>query len=49
MKYDNQSVVQQLQEQTGKVRDEFNTRMEGLTKSKILGVTFSFFYCTSKT
>ena len=32
MKYENQFVVKQLQEQVDKVRDEFNSRMEGLTK-----------------
>ena len=32
MKLENQCVVKQLQDQIGKVRDEFNSRIEGLTK-----------------
>ena len=39
MKLENQCVVKQLQDQIGKVRDEFNSRIEGLTKKVETKVT----------
>ena len=39
MKTESQSVVKQLQDQIGKVREEFNSRMDGLTKKVETKVT----------